>query len=57
MAVAAIVDELSFSPPGPDRARAIDTAIRFLEAGISALWGPASGSGPGGPARYWGHGL
>ncbi|MGP7999255.1 MAG: TetR/AcrR family transcriptional regulator [Streptosporangiaceae bacterium] len=37
VAVAAIVDEISFSPPGPDRERAIDAAIRFLEAGISAL--------------------
>jgi AcrR family transcriptional regulator len=37
VATAAIVDEISFLPPGPDRERAIGTAVRFLEAGISAL--------------------
>jgi AcrR family transcriptional regulator len=37
VATAAIVDELAFIPPGWDRERAISTAVRFLEAGISAL--------------------
>ncbi|HTT49830.1 MAG TPA: helix-turn-helix domain-containing protein [Streptosporangiaceae bacterium] len=37
VAAAAIVDELAFAPPGPDRERAITTAVRFLEAGIGAL--------------------
>jgi AcrR family transcriptional regulator len=36
-ATAAIVDEISFAPPGADRERAIAAAVRFLEAGISAL--------------------
>jgi AcrR family transcriptional regulator len=36
-ATAAIVDEISFMPPGAGRERAIDAAVRFLEAGISAL--------------------
>jgi AcrR family transcriptional regulator len=36
-ATAALVDEISFRPPGKDRERAIDAAVRFLEAGIGAL--------------------
>jgi AcrR family transcriptional regulator len=37
VAVAAVVDELTFTPPGWDREQAISTAVRFLEGGISAL--------------------
>jgi AcrR family transcriptional regulator len=37
VAVAAVVDELTFTRPGWDREQAISTAVRFLEGGISAL--------------------
>lgn len=37
VAVAAVVDELTFARPGWDREQAITSAVRFLEGGISAL--------------------